>query len=98
MSTPIRIESRLTEVLDVAWAGANTVLLLGSDGAGLLQVFEVDIARGSVRPQGAPELPASVAAAPGLPSLTANSDGVVYELVAGSWEVVARGNAIAYPN
>ncbi len=98
VSAPIRIESRLTEVLDVAWAGANSMLILGSDGAGLLQVFDVDIARGSVRPQGAPELPTSVAAAPGLPSLAANSDGIIYELVAGSWDVVARGNAITYPN
>lgn len=98
VSAPIRIESRLTEVLDVAWVGANNLLVLGSDGAGLLQVFEVDIARGSVRPLGAPELPASVAAAPGLPSLVANADGIVYELVVGSWNVVARGNAITYPN
>lgn len=98
VSAPIRIESRLTEVLDVAWAGPNTLLVLGSDGAGLLGVFDVDIARGTVRPQGAPELPTSVAAAPGLPSLVTNSDGIVYELVVGSWDVVARGNAITYPN
>jgi hypothetical protein len=98
VSAPIRVESRLTEVLDVAWAGSNTLLVLGSEGAGLLQVFEVEIARGAVRALNAPELPTSVAAAPGLPSLAANADGVVYELDAGNWEVVTRGSAITYPN
>jgi hypothetical protein len=98
ISAPIRIESRLTEVLDVAWAGSNTLLILGSEGVGLLQVFEVEIARGTVRPLGAPELPIAVAAAPGLPSLAVNSDSVVYELDAGNWETVTRGSAIAYPN
>lgn len=98
ISAPIRVEARLTEVLDVAWAGSNTLLVLGSEGVGLVQIFEVEIARGVVRPLNAPELPTGVAAAPGLPSLAVNADSVVYELDAGNWEVLTRGSAITYPN
>jgi hypothetical protein len=98
ISAPIRVESRLTEALDIAWAGANTLLVLGGEGAGNLQVFEVDLARGVVRTQGAPELPSAIAAAPGLPNLTVNSDGVVFELDTGGWTPRAPGLAVTYPN
>jgi len=98
LSSPIRIENRLTEVLDIAWAGANSLLVLGSEGAGVLQVFDVDLARGLVRQQGAPDLPAAIAAAPGLPNLAVNSDGVVFELDLGSWIPRSNGVTVAYPN
>jgi hypothetical protein len=98
LSAPIRIENRLTEVLDVAWASSNSLLVLGSEGAGVLQIFDIDIGRGLVRQLGAPDLPGAVAAAPGLPSLTANSDGVVFELDSGTWIQRSEGVSVTYPN
>lgn len=98
LSSPIRVENRLTEVIDVVWAGSNSLLVLGSEGAGVLQVFDVDVARGVVRPQGSPDVPVGVAAAPGLPSLAANADGVVFELDAGAWVPRAAGLTVTYPN
>jgi spore germination protein GerM len=98
LSSPIRVESRLTEVIDLAWAGSNSLLVLGSEGAGILQVFEVDLARGVVRQQGSPDFPLAIAAAPGLPTLALNADGVVFELDAGSWIPRATGIAVTYPN
>jgi hypothetical protein len=98
ISAPIRVESRLTEVLDVAWAGPNSLLVLGSEGAGLVQVFEVEIARGLVRPKSSPELPAAIAAAPGLPNLAVNTEGVVFEFDAGTWVSRTTGTSITYPN
>lgn len=98
LSSPIRVENRFTEVIDVAWAGPNSLLVLGSEGAGILQVFDVDLARGTVRPQGSPDFPFAIAAAPGLPSLAVNADGVVFELDSGSWIPRVNGIAVTYPN
>ena len=98
LSAPIRVENRLTEVIEVAWAGSNGLLVLGSEGAGVLQIFDVDIARGVVRQLGSPDLPVTIAGAPGLPSLSINTDGVVFELDAGSWIQRATGVTVTYPN
>lgn len=98
LSAPIRVENRLTEVIEVVWAGSNGLLVLGSEGAGVLQIFDVDIARGVVRQLGSPDLPVTIAGAPGLPSLSINTDGVVFELDAGSWIPRATGVAVTYPN
>ncbi len=98
ISLPIRVESRLTDVVDVGWSGADSIAVLGSVEAGTLQVFDVDLARGSVASLGAPEAPVSIAAAPGLPMLVGAADGRVYALSAGSWRDKANGTAPAYPN
>jgi hypothetical protein len=97
LEAPLRVESRLAEVTDVAWASADTLVVIGSESAGSLQVFEVDLARGSVSPAGAPEAPVSVAAAPGFPTLVGAADGLVYELSAGTWVERLRGSAPTYP-
>jgi hypothetical protein len=94
---PLRIESRLVEVVDVAWSGADSLAVLGSDSAGTLQVFDVDIARGAATPVGAPPSPVTVGAAPGLPVLVGAADGLVYELVSGLWVERVRGSAPTYP-
>ena len=95
---PIRVESKLTEVVDVAWSGADSVAVLGSVEAGTLEVFDIDLARGSVSALGSPEAPVSIAAAPGLPMLVAGADGQIYELNAGSWRGRANGTSPTYPN
>ena len=95
---PIRVESKLTEVVDVGWSGADSIAVLGSVEAGFLEVFDIDLARGSVTALGAPEAPVSIAAAPGLPMLVGGADGQVYELSAGTWRTRTNGTAPAYPN
>jgi len=97
VSEPIRVESRLTDVLDVAWAGADSLAVIGSDGAGSLQAFEVSIARASVTPVGGPVEPNSISAGPELPTLIAASDGVIYSLSAGVWRPLGPGRSPAYP-
>ncbi len=94
---PIRIESRLEEVVDAAWSGADSVSVLGSESAGTLQVFDVDLARGSTSSNGSPEAPLSVGAAPGLPTLVGAADGLVYEFSSGLWSERVRGSAPTYP-
>lgn len=98
ISAPVRVESSLAEVLDVVWAGADSLVVLGSVETGALQAVEVRIASGTVTGLGSPEGPISVAAAPGLPTLVAAADGEVYALVSGDWQPRARGTAPTYPS
>jgi len=97
VEAPIRIESRLAEAVDVAWSGSDSLSVLGSESAGSLQVFDIDLARGSISSNGAPEAPVSVGAAPGLPTLVGAADGLVYELGPGVWAERVRGSAPTYP-
>lgn len=94
---PVRVESRLAEVVDVAWSGADTLTVLGSESAGSLQVFEIDLARGATLPVGSPEAPVNVGAAPGLRTLVGAADGLVYELDSAAWSERVRGSAPTYP-
>lgn len=97
LQAPIRIESKLTDVIDVAWSSSNTVAVIGSESAGALQGYEIDLSRGEVIPQGSPEDPVNIAAAPGLPTLIASADGKVYENSTGLWIERITGVAPAYP-
>ena len=95
---PVKVESKLTEVVDIGWSDADSIAVLGSVEAGSLEVFEIDLARGSVAALGAPEAPVSIAAAPGLPMLVGGADGQVYELTGGTWRARTNGTSPAYPN
>ena len=97
VQAPIRVESRLVEVVDVAWSSADSLAVLGSESAGALQVVEVTLGRGSISSQGAPEGPVSLAAAPGLPTLVAAADGVVYDNTTGSWSRRVNATSPTYP-
>lgn len=97
VEAPVRVESRLAEVVDVAWSGADALTVLASESAGSLQVFEIDLARGTVIAVGSPEAPVNVGAAPGLRTLVGAADGLVYELDAAVWSERVRGSAPTYP-
>ncbi len=98
IADPIRVETRLTEAISVGWAGANSLLVIGSDGAESLQVFDLNLARGSIIGIGAPEAPVMVATAPGLPALVGAADGWIYEYVGSNWRKRTSGTSPAYPN
>ncbi len=97
IEAPVRVESRLAEVSDVAWSSADTLSVIGSESAGSIQVFDVDLARGAVAPNGSPQASVSVGAAPGQPTLVGAADGLVYESIAGTWTERVRGSAPTYP-
>ncbi len=97
LQAPIRIESKLTEAIDVAWSSSNAITAIGSESAGALQVYEIDLSRGEVLAQGSPEDPVGVAAAPRLPTLVESADGSVYENSTGIWIVRIAGRAPSYP-
>jgi hypothetical protein len=97
VDAPIRVEAKLAEVVDASWSSAESLAVLGSESAGSLQVYEVDLARGQVSAQGTPEAPVAIAAAPGLPTLTSAADGILYEGSSGSWSQVLIATSPAYP-
>ena len=97
ISEPVRVESRLVEVVEAAWSGADTLAVLGSESAGSLQVFDIDLARGVSVPHGTAESPVTFAAAPGLPTLVGAADGLVYAFTAGAWQERVRGSSPTYP-
>ena len=82
---------------DVDWSSANSLAFIGRTGNGDLQAFDLDLASGALTPQGGPEHPETIAAAPGLPELIAASDGIVYQLDAGTWTVRTPGWSPSYP-
>lgn len=98
LDAPIRVENRLAEAVDVAWSGADSLAVLGSESAGSLQVYDISLGRGALTPRGTPEAPISLAAAPGLPLLVAAADGVVYDNSGVGWQGRANAASPAYPN
>ncbi len=98
VSEPIGVEKLLTEVVDVAWADSDALLVLGSAGGAELQAFSVSLSDGSVDDQGAVAGATSIAAAPGQPSLMGTSEGKIYEALGGAWLNRTSGVAPTYPN
>lgn len=97
VQSPVRVDARLTNVTDVAWAEDDRLIALGAEGAGAPQVYEIDLARASVRSLGAPTDPLRIAAAPGFAPLAASADGQIYSYAGGPWVSVGFGGSPAYP-
>lgn len=98
ISAPRRIAPLLTNIVDVAWSGANTLAVLGASANGNLSGYDVDLATELVAAIDAPEVPVSIAAAPGFGTLIASADGLVYERRNVAWQERIEGTAPAYPN
>lgn len=97
IQSPIRVESQLTSVTDIAWSDAQHLVAIGAEGATNAEVYEIDLARGLVRSLGSPAEPQRVAAAPGFPLIVGASDGRLYSNEAGPWQAGPAGTSPAYP-
>ena len=98
ISEPIRLARSVSGLVDVDWSGANSLALVGRLGAGVLQVFDFDLALGSLVAQGGPDGPDSIASAPGLPVLVSAKNGLIYQLDAGSWTSRLNAWSPSYPS
>lgn len=85
-------------ILDIDWSSANSLAFIGRAGNGDLQAFDLDLASGALTPQGGPDDPRTIAAAPGLPVLIAAGNRVIYQLDAGTWTARAPGWSPSYPS
>lgn len=97
VSEPIRVEKQLTSVVDVAWANAGELLVLGNMGGTELQSYSVTLADGSVNREGGVPGAVSIAAAPGQPHLMGSAEGKVFEALGGAWLPRTSGVAPTYP-
>jgi len=97
LEKPIRVESKLSVVTGLAWSSANTIALIGSETAGTLQIYDINLGRGDIQAQGSPTDPVSIAAAPGLATLVTSADGSIYENSTGTWIGRISGTASTYP-
>ena len=97
LSSPVRVESRLSDFVDVAWSDADRLVTIAAEGAEDRQVYEIDLKRSSVRGLGAPAEPIRLAAGPGLPILVGTAEGVVVSGSGSNWQVIATGSNPAYP-
>ncbi len=97
LTSPVRVESRLSDFIDVAWSDADRLVTIAAEGAEERAIYEIDLKRSSVRGLGAPPEPIRLAAAPGLPILVGTADGVVVEGTGSNWQVISTGSNPAYP-
>jgi len=98
ISEPIRLARSVSGLVDLDWSGANSLALIGRLGAGVLQVFDLDLSLGSLVAQGGPVGPDSIASAPGLPVLVSAKNGLIYQLDAGSWTARLNAWSPSYPS
>jgi len=97
ITSPVRAEARLSDFIDVVWASDDRLIALAAEGAAPAQVFEIDLAKATVRGLGAPEGAVRTAAAPGFPVLVSTRDGRILSPVAGRWDQVTIGASPTYP-
>lgn len=97
VSSPVRAEARLSEFADVTWSRDDQLISIAAEGAAPQTLYEIGLARATVRDLGAPEQPTRVAAAPGQQLLVGTEEGRIYAPQAGSWDLIAIGTSPAYP-
>jgi hypothetical protein len=91
------VENQLTEVVDVAWADSDELLVLGNTGGSELLAYNVSLADGSIDSEGGVLGAVSVAAAPGKPNLVGSSEGKIYDVLGGAWLPLTSGVSPTYP-
>jgi hypothetical protein len=96
VSAPQRIESVITEAVDLAWQDADTLLVLGRSGASSLEVVALGVGASRVRRAGAPEGAVTIAAGPGRATLVGTAQDL-YRNGGSTWNRLAPGTDPTYP-
>ena len=96
LAAPRRVDTRISAAVDVAWSSATELAVLGSDGAGPLEVFTVSLGSAPLRFVATPPLAVSVAAAPTLDVLVGTSDSTVWAYHALEWRELVSGTSPTY--
>jgi hypothetical protein len=96
VASPRRVESTLTEAVDIAWADADTLAVLGSSGASSLEVLLLDVGSSRLRRVVAPEESATLAAAPGRPLLV-GAGPTLFRTSGTTWSRVTEALYPVYP-
>ncbi len=92
-----RVESVIGSAVDVAWASATELAVLGSEGAGPLQVFSIELGPAAIRAIAAPPAATSIAAAPLRDILVGSSSGTIWDYDRLQWRAALVGRSPTYP-
>jgi len=96
VSEPIRIESVLTDAVDLAWSDSGTLAVLGTTGASSLQVAYIAVGTARVSSVSVPDGAVSIATAPSMSTLI-GAGGSLYRSVGNTWTSVGTAVDPAYP-
>ena len=96
VASPRRVESTLTEAVDIAWADADTLAVLGTSGASSLEVLLLDVGSSRLRRVVAPEESVTLAAAPGHPLLV-GAGPTLFRSTGTTWSRVTEALYPVYP-
>jgi hypothetical protein len=96
VADPIRIESILTDAVDLSWSDSATLAVLGTSGAGSLQVAYIAIGTTRVSTVAVPDGAVSIAAAPAMSTLI-GAGGSLYRSVGNTWTSIGEGVDPVYP-
>ena len=96
VSDPIRIESVLTDAIDLAWSDSGTLAVLGTTGAASLQVAYIAVGTARVSSVSVPDGAVSIATAPSMSTLI-GAGGSLYRSVGNTWTSVGTAIDPAYP-
>ena len=96
VSDPIRVESILTDAVDLSWSDSGTLAVLGTSGAGSLQVAYIAVGTTRVSTVAVPDGAVSIATAPVMSTLIA-AGGSLYRSVGNTWTSVGSGVDPVYP-
>lgn len=97
LAAPRRVDVRLTNTFAIAWSGDDTLIVLAQEGTPAKSVYEIDLAKGTMRSLQAPDHTSAIAAAPGFPILAGASNGTIYELSGSVWRERTDGHWPVYP-
>jgi hypothetical protein len=96
VSDPIRVESVLTDAVDLSWSDSATLAVLGTSGAGSLQVAYIAVGTARVSTVAVPDGAVSIATAPAMSTLIA-AGGALYRSVGNTWTSVGSAVDPVYP-
>jgi hypothetical protein len=96
VAAPRRIESVITEAVDLAWRDADTLVVLGSTGASSLEVLQLGVGTSRLRRTGAPEGAITLAAAPER-TILVGADGDLFRSTGSTWARLGAGSDPVYP-
>ncbi len=96
VAAPRRTESIITDAIDLAWADADTLAVLGTSGASSLEVLQLDVGSPHLRRLGAPEGSVTLTAAHGRPLLVGAGKSL-FRNSGSSWTRVGDAQYPVYP-
>ena len=96
VSSPRRIESIISDAVDLAWVDAGTLAVLGSTGASSLEVITLEVGSSRQRRLGAPSGSGALAAAPGR-VLLVGAGSSIFANSGSTWARVTDAQSPVYP-